>query len=448
MLDHPRDLPQVSALAQDPCLAAYSARVRTEAARCAIARGRDALLSGNPLSRDALPQWAADEARRLATPSLRPAINMSGVVLHTGLGRARLATEAATAVAEVAANHSTLEFDLKAGGRGDRQAHVRESLCRLTDAEDALVVNNAAAGVVLALAALAGGKDVVLSRGEMVEIGGSFRMPDIVGESGAGLSEVGCTNKTRLSDYACAITPNTAAILLCHPSNFHLAGFVEKPPIEKVAELCRERGLWLVDDLGSGCLFDAAELGIRRQPTMGQRVASGAHVVIGSGDKLLGGPQAGLMVGSKEAIETCRNHPLARAFRVDKLTLAALSATLRLWLDGRREAIPTLRYLARPLPEVRRMATKIAKAYPGAAVVERGETEVGGGSSPGEGVPTFRAGLTTAHADALAAWLRQRTPPVVGRIERGTFWLDPRTAEPDEVRAVCRILSEVPNEYL
>lgn len=438
-----RLLPKVDVLRSAPELSAFSDRVRTAAARSAIGRAREALVAGDPFDLTSLPQIALEEATRLREGTLRPAINMSGVVLHTGLGRARLAEAVADRVFEVARGHALLELDEMSGKRGDRQAHVRWMLGELTGAEDALVVNNAAAGVFLMLSALAHGREVILSRGEMVEIGGSFRMPDIVRQSGCRLVEVGCTNKTRLSDYAEAITEGTAAILCCHPSNFRIQGFAEKPDLADLRKLAKKRGLMLLDDHGSGCAYETARYGLSRQNTMRDRVEKGVDVLVASGDKLLGGPQAGLVVGRAEAIATLEKHPLARVLRVDKLTLAALEATLRLHLDGATDAIPTVWAMARPLEDVRTAAKRLAKAYPGEATVAWGVTELGGGSAPGEGVPTWRAGLAHPRPDALASALRRSRPAVIGRIEGERVWLDPRTADAEETRLVARFLGSL-----
>lgn len=383
---------------------------------------------------------AAQEAGRLMLPSLRSAINLSGVILHTGLGRARLAKEAAARLREVANGHSAVELDVESGKRGDRQRHVRDLLCELTGAEDALVVNNAAAAVLLSLTSLAQGREVILSRGQMVEIGGSFRMPDIVRASGCKLIEVGCTNKTRLGDYQSAITENTAAILRCHPSNFKIVGFTEEPSSAELAELAHGQGLLLLDDVGAGCLVDLRAYGLAHQPTLQESLIAGADAVMASGDKLLGGPQAGLLLGKAEAVAKAKRHPLARVLRVDKLTLAALEATLRLYTTGRETDIPTIRYLTRPTDEIKSLARRVARAYPGKARIEKGFTEVGGGSLPGEGIPTWRAGLESSDVDGLASQLRMNSKPIIGRIEDGLLWFDPRTAEIEEIRVVERAL--------
>ncbi|AIE87832.1 L-seryl-tRNA(Sec) selenium transferase [Fimbriimonas ginsengisoli] len=434
-----RDLPKVDTLANAAPLAEFPPRIRTEAARAAIDAMRSALTEGRDVP-DGL-EFAMTHARGASDLSLRPAVNLSGVVLHTGLGRARLAPSVATHVAEVAAGYSTLELDLESGERGDRQEHVRDLLRKLTGAEDAFVVNNAAAGVMLTLAAAARGGEVVLSRGQMVEIGGSFRMPDIIRESGCRLVEVGCTNRTHLSDYLAAMGDDTSAILRCHPSNYAIVGFTSEPSLSELAALAKERGVVLIDDQGSGLLVDARTLGLPRLPTLPESAAF-ADVSIASGDKLLGGPQAGIIVGRSELIREISRHPLARAFRIDKLSLAALEATLRLWASGREEEIPTIRYLRRPLAEVRADAERLLAAWGGGAEVSEGLTEAGSGSAPGAGVPTFRVGLSGG-AEALARALRLGMPPMVARIEKDRVWLDPRTLDADELPIVEARLREL-----
>jgi L-seryl-tRNA(Ser) seleniumtransferase len=404
---------------------------------------REQVLSGNGKQVEDAEELAEAQAIKLSSPSLKRVINLSGVILHTGLGRARLAPEAVSQLEAASSSHSAVEIDLETGARGDRQSHVRGLLLELTKAEDALVVNNAAAAVFLSLNALAVGRDVVLSRGQMVEIGGSFRLPDIVRQSGCNLVEVGCTNRTRLSDYQEVISENTAAILRCHPSNYKIVGFTSEPSAEEIGELCRKHGLAFLDDVGSGCIIDTTAFGLPKQPTLQESLEAGADVVMASGDKLLGGPQCGLILGRSETIAKIRKHPLARAVRVDKLTLAALEATLRLYSTGRETEIPTVRYLSRSLEEVRLLADKLAEAVGGSAVLEKASTEVGGGSLPGEGIETYRVGLQAGDLEALARELRQGDPAVLGYIEKDRLWLDPRTLDEDEVELVQKRLMEL-----
>ena len=430
-------LPKVDVLAASEALSGFPDKVRILAAQRAIELERSARLRGEAEG-DILAS-ALNSAKEMLAPLLVPLINASGVVLHTGLGRARLAPAAVEALAAAATSHVAVELDLASGKRGDRQALVRELICSLTGAEDAIVVNNCASAVLLTLSALAKGGEVILSRGQMVEIGGSFRMPDIVRRSGCKLVEVGCTNKTRLSDFEDAITARTRVILRCHPSNYKIVGFVGEPSVGELAKLARKHGVPLIDDVGSGCLVDTTAFGLPREPKFGESLSEGVDLALASGDKLLGGPQAGLIIGKKELVSKLARHPLARAVRVDKLTLAALTATLQLYVQGRESTIPTLKYLGRLEAEVREGAVALAAGFPG-AVVEPGLTEIGGGSLPGVGVPTWRCGLPAKNADRLAQALRTGPPSVLARIEKGMVWLDPRTMELDEVKATVQRL--------
>jgi L-seryl-tRNA(Ser) seleniumtransferase len=276
----------------------------------------------------------------------------------------------------------------------------------------------------------------------MVEIGGSFRMPDVVRQSGCRLVEVGCTNKTHMSDYQEWLTEDTIAVLRCHPSNFKIVGFTEEPTIQELATFCKSHDLFLIDDQGSGSLLDLAKFGLPSQPTLPGSIAGGADIAIASGDKLLGGPQCGMIIGKHKLISEIKKHPLARCVRIDKLTLAGLEATLRLYAEGREDEIPTVRYLGRSVEEIRKMAGAMAKAYKRGAEVQKGTTEVGGGAAPGDGLPTWRVGLRTDDAEKLSKSLRMGDPPVIGRIEDGRVWLDPRTLEPDELKHVVRLLNK------
>jgi L-seryl-tRNA(Ser) seleniumtransferase len=437
-----RHLPKVDELAKSPELALFPLAVRVRAARAAVEVLRGEIKEGNRGCGTAA-ELGAELAQRMSEPSIRSTINLSGVILHTGLGRARLAPSVAAHVAAVAASHSAVEIDLGTGRRGDRQEHVRELLCLLTGAEDALVVNNAAAGVFLTLSALCGRLEVILSRGQMVEIGGSFRMPDIVTQSGCRLVEVGCTNKTRMSDYEEAIGEDTMAILRCHPSNFKIVGFTEEPSIQELAGLSKQHDILLIDDQGSGCLIDLTRFGLPAQPTLPGSIAGGADITIASGDKLLGGPQCGMIVGKKVLIAQIKSHPLARVARVDKLTLAGLEATLRLYSEGREAEIPTIRYLSRSAIEIKKMAIALAKAYKPGATVEEGFSEVGGGSVPGESLATWRVCLSAPNPELLAKELRTGKPAIIGRIEQDKVWLDPRTLDESEVQDVVRTLSNL-----
>lgn len=438
-----RALPSVDRLAASLNGVGSSAWVRTRAAQRAIEEFRAVAALGGPVVAGEVRQRATDIAARLAAPAPSPVINMSGVVLHTGLGRARLAPSALEALQATLAGHAAVELDLDSGQRGDRQLWVRDLLHELTGAEDCLVVNNCAGAVLLALSAQCQGREVVLSRGQMVEIGGSFRMPEIVAASGCRLVEVGCTNKTRLSDYAKVWGDETSAILRCHPSNFRVVGFTEEPTARELASLAHDKGGLLIDDVGHGCVTDTTTYGLPRERTLREAVADGADIVLASGDKLLGGPQCGLVLGRSDLVRRIATHPLARALRVDKATIAALAATLRLYLEGREAEVPLWQTCAVSAQQTRRDSQALVKAFPGKAVVAPALTEIGGGSMPGTGLSGFRAGLRAQDAASLALRLRKAPVPVIGRIEDGLVWLDPRTADKQEVKAVCRFLSEM-----
>jgi L-seryl-tRNA(Ser) seleniumtransferase len=407
------------------------------AAREVLGEARDAILAGAPAPDPAeLAAAVAERAARLAAPSLRSVINATGVVLHTNLGRAPLPAAALERVAAVAAGYSNLEYDLERGRRGSRAAHLEPLLRELGGAEAALAVNNNAAAVMLALAALAGDGEVLVGRGQLVEIGGSFRIPDILAQSGATLVEVGTTNRTRLADYEAAITARTTAILRVHQSNFRIVGFTEEPDAASLAALARERGLAMVDDLGSGALEE-----VLGEPTVRAAVAAGADVVCCSGDKLLGGPQAGILLGRAESIERCRAHPLARALRLDKMQIAALEATLRAHRDGGPAAVPALAMIAAPEEELRARAELMvaaigeaaAEATAGArdplASLERESGAPGGGSLADVALegPVCAVDPGPLGGDGLLARLREADPPVIARIVRGRVVLDPRT---------------------
>ncbi|HWC48211.1 MAG TPA: L-seryl-tRNA(Sec) selenium transferase [Solirubrobacterales bacterium] len=421
--DHLRSLPSVERLASQLSAAAHPLAVA--AAREAIDAAREAVLGGEPApSHEEISASAADRLARLSNPSLRRVINATGVVLHTNLGRAPLAPAAVAQVTEVAAGYSNLEYDLERGERGSRGAHVEDLLCGLSGAEAALAVNNNAAAVMLALAALAGDGEVLVSRGELVEIGGSFRIPDILAHSGATLVEVGTTNRTRLADYAAAIGERTTAILRVHQSNFRIVGFTEQPEAAELAALARERGIAMVDDLGSGALAE-----IHDEPTVRAAVAASADLVCCSGDKLLGGPQAGILFGRAEAVERCKRHPLARAMRLDKLQLAALEATLRLHRDKGPAALPALAMIEAPEQQLRLRAETMTQAIGPTAAVGRGSGTPGGGSLADVALegPVCLVDPGANGADALLTRLRQHDPPVIARIVRDRVLLDPRT---------------------
>jgi L-seryl-tRNA(Ser) seleniumtransferase len=462
-----RNLPAVETLTQmleqrlngdglPRALLADAARLEIEAARQSIAKG-----AGAPPVAD-LVAGAQRRALALAAPSLRPVVNATGVIIQTNLGRAPLSAAALRAMAEVGAGYSNLEYDLEAGERGSRATHLVGLLCRLTGAEAALAVNNNAAAIVLALSALAVGRDVIISRGQAVEIGGGFRIPDVLRQSGATLVEVGTTNRTYVRDYASAITERTALLMRVHTSNFKLTGFVHETPLAELATLARERDLATLDDLGSGTLLSTAPYGLAPEPTVQESIAAGADLVTFSGDKLLGGPQAGLIVGRADLVAKLRRHPLARALRVDKTTLAGLEATLLAYLRGRAaEEIPVWHMIAATPDALRARAERLAAAIDRdarrgmkgegwRASVVSCESAVGGGSLPGETLPSYAVAIEGIPPDALARALRHAAPPVVGRIAEQRLLLDVRTvlvgqeaALVEAVRAAMHDLSVV-----
>jgi L-seryl-tRNA(Ser) seleniumtransferase len=426
-----RELPSVDELVgrkELEALVAEHGRPRVvAAARAALTAARQDVQAGYPAGD--LVRRTCDQLDERLRPNLRRVLNATGVVVHTNLGRAPLAGEALERVRELGAGYSNLEFDLEAGSRGSRQDHVAAALRELSGAEAALVVNNNAAAVLLALAALAEGREVVVSRGELIEIGDGFRIPDVLARSGATLVEVGTTNRTRLADYERAITGRTAALLRVHQSNFRMVGFTEQPRARDLARLAERHGLALVDDLGSGALVETGD-----EPTVAAAVSAGAHVVTFSGDKLLGGPQAGIAVGRADVIERLRRHPLQRALRADKLTLAALEGTLSLYLAGSRD-LPVLRMLDEPADTVHARAERLAELT-GGEVVETA-ARPGGGALPVTEIASYACALPLE----LAGPLRRGEPAVVGIVRDDRLLLDCRTladAEIDEAAAAVR----------
>jgi L-seryl-tRNA(Ser) seleniumtransferase len=414
-----RDLPSVDELAR-----AADDPLAVDAARRVLSDAREAIRSGGDPGD--LDERLRAELAAARAPRLRRVLNATGVIAHTNLGRAPLPDAALARVAEIARGYSNLEYDVDAGGRGSRQAHAAPILRRLTGAEAALVVNNNAAAVMLALAALAEGRDVLVSRGELIEIGDGFRIPDVLVRSGARLVEVGTTNRTRASDYEAAVGPETAVLLRVHQSNFRVVGFTEQAGLEELAQVAHRNGLPLVDDLGSGALVDVGD-----EPTARESLAAGADLVCFSGDKLLGGPQSGIVVGRADLVERLRRHPLQRALRADKLTLAALEGTLALYLDA-PERIPVLRMLREDVAAVRARAERLAKLVGGE--VEETVARAGGGALPLAELPSYACAVE----EGLAAPLRAGEPPVVGIVRDGRLLLDCRTlsdADIDEAAA-------------
>lgn len=434
-----RALPSVDRLLGEPEVALLARQAgRTlvrEICRSEIEAARRRIAVGEPVPDAWLPRLRAALKDRLR-PTLLPVINGTGVLIHTNLGRAPLGARALLAMRQVAEGYSNLEYDLEQGRRGGRERHAADRLTAVTGAEAALVVNNAAAALVLTLAALAAGREVVVSRSHLIEIGGGFRIPEILLQSGARLREVGTTNRTYLRDYVEGSQEAGALWLRLHASNFRIEGFTHQPTLPELSQAARSRGIPLVHDVGSGALLDTAAYGLHHEPMVQESLEGGADLVIFSGDKLLGGPQAGCIVGRASVIESLRHHPLARAFRVDKSTLAALDATLLAYQTERAvEEIPLWRMIARPLLELEADAWAWAAHLAGdglpARVVE-GHSTVGGGSLPGETLPTWTVVIPHDHPDAWAGRLRAHQPPVIGRIEQGALRIDPRTVQPHQ----------------
>ncbi len=460
-----RQLPSVDGLAQacqqqNGAGSPHSALL-LEAAREVLERKRGQILSASTpeelsaidLRAETLQAEVSDWLNRSRQPQFRRIINATGVILHTNLGRALLSRMAVENVARLASHYSNLEYDLERGQRGDRYVAVVGLLRRLTGAEDALVVNNNAAAVLLALQALAAGREVVVSRGELIEIGGSFRIPDIMRSSGALLQEVGTTNKTHLSDYQRAISERTALLLKVHTSNYRIIGFTEAVSREALVQLGNESQLPVMEDLGSGNLIDLAAYGLEREPTVPEVVRAGVDVVTFSGDKLLGGPQAGIIVGKKRYVEGLKRHPLNRALRIDKLTLAALEATLRHYLNPAAAVrdIPTLRMITAPVQEVNRRAQRLLRQLKGVIAshcsigVQADASEVGAGALPLTKIPTrvLRVRSALMSATAIEQRFRRYDPAVLGRIQQDTFLLDMRMVQDHELPEVVQAFQRV-----
>ena len=453
-----RGLPSVDALLQHERLATLTARLPsdrlTQHVRDVLDQARARIRSSNgegtasdaPIDADALAAALATEVvasvERTSRPSLVAAINATGVIIHTNLGRAPLSEAARAAMETVSREYSNLEFDLAAGGRGSRLDHLQELLKALTGVEAGIAVNNNASALLLSLSALAQGSEVIISRGQAVEIGGGFRIPDVMLQSGVKLVEVGTTNRTRASDYANAVTDNTAAILRVHSSNFRIVGFTEEPSLRELRTVADEHGVLLLDDLGSGCLLDTTRYGLVPEPTPQESVAAGVDLMMFSGDKLLGGPQAGIAAGRADLVDVLKRHPLARALRCDKATIAALAATLTHYFVGEAEStVPVWRMISAAPEEIRDQAQALLDGI-GRGRVAESESMVGGGSLPGESLPTFvlalqaedlPEGLTPAR---LAERLRTGSPPVVARVSDDAVLFDPRTIASESMGAV------------
>lgn len=451
-----RRLPSVDKILSDERIrqfeAVYPRELLVNLVRQRLERERLSILASNPCaSVDEIVQAIDMQLRGLARPSLRPVINATGVILHTNLGRAPLNREAMAVMETAARGYSNLEFDLDSGTRGSRQVHIESVLCQLTGAEAALVVNNNAAAVLLGLAAVARRKEVIVSRGQAVEIGDSFRIPDVMRQSGAKLVEIGTTNCTYAADYEQAITPHTAALMRVHSSNFQVIGFTHSVTLEELVTLGKKHNLPVLDDLGSGCFLDTTAFGLGPEPMVQQSVAAGAGLVFFSGDKLVGGPQAGLIVGQKELITRLRRHPLARAVRIDKIRLAGLAVTLAHYIKGEAlKKVPVWSMISMPLAEIERRAHTWVDDLGFPAQVVDGESMVGGGSLPGSTLPTKLVAIGKpgrkkgpSLAQMLAQRLRSQDTPIIGRISGDFLLLDPRTVFPEEDEIVLKALKEL-----
>ena len=462
MANNLTNLPQIQALLSKPSIVKviglYSHAETVDALRKIVSTLRAALLAHDPSDQPdfdspAFAASVAEEIEAARASSLRPVVNATGIIIHTNLGRARLAPSALRAMQTAGAHSTNLELDLETGKRGSRHAHVEALICGLTGAQAAVVVNNCAAAVLLSLMATAGGRSVVASRGELIEIGGSFRLPDVIVQSGARLREVGATNKTRLNDYAGAIDADTAVLLKSHTSNFKIVGFTSSPARRDLARLARERGVILMEDLGSGVLIDLSPYGLVDEPVVRDILKEGVDLVMFSGDKLLGGPQAGIIAGRADIIASLKSHPLMRAVRIDKLSLAALEATLRLYrapFDPLSE-IPVLAMLSEPIGDVECRANSLAEALMQLGIedvtVRESVAFVGGGTLPEQDLPSFAVSICLPDHSAkdLTAALRQCEIPVIGRIEREHIMLDMRTVRDEELVLIIRALDQILN---
>ncbi len=450
-----RNLPGVDSLLElawkDTFFDQVPKTVVKRAVRRVIDGTRDQIMANEPtdlLKTGILMEKVKAVVNNAMTPNLRRVVNATGVVVHTNLGRSLLAKEAVSRLAEIAATYSNLEFDISKGKRGLRYSLVEDLLCEISGAEAAMVVNNNAGAVLVCLDTLARGREVIVSRGELVEIGGSFRIPDVMAKSGGILKEVGTTNRTHLGDYEDALTNETGLLLKVHTSNYSVVGFTADVPLKTLVALGRQYHLPVMEDLGSGTFVDFSRFGLEKEPTVQESVASGADIVTFSGDKLLGGPQSGLIVGKKDIIEGIRKNPLTRALRIDKLTLSALESTLRIYRDMDRavEEIPTLRLLARPLSDIEKSAVHLAEMLKdiGDSRLDAGirddVSKAGGGSLPLLELPSKCIGIRVEgmSANRLEKQMRLNTPPIIGRIEEDLFIIDLRTVLEDDVSIICQ----------
>ncbi len=438
-----RDLPSVDRLlgaeGAGELIAAYGRPLTVQALRASLDSARLAIQEGQDPPKDAeLISRSGETLQSWLLPSLRPVINATGVIIHTNLGRAPLSASAQRAISEVASGYSSLEYDLRQGSRGSRDVHAEDLLVRLTGAESALVVNNNAAAVLLVLTALAHAREVLVSRTQLIEIGGGFRIPQILEQSGAILREVGTTNRTHLKDFTEAITNETALILRAHHSNFKIVGFSTEPSLAELIGVGQTHDLPVLDDLGSGALLDTALFGLGHEPMVQESVREGAPLVAFSGDKLIGGPQAGILVGEKTLLDQLRKHPMARAVRPDKMCLAGLSATLNHFLrDEATETIPVWVMISATEAVLKQRADQWAKEL-GSGELIQGRSTVGGGSLPEETLPTWLLALDVDQPNAFAERLRNSDPPIIARVENDRVVIDPRTVLPDQEEPLLR----------
>lgn len=441
-----RQLPSVDALLNssggEELIVRFGRELTLEALRRALDLSRYAIAEGRQQQIEIVDLIASADSwlKELIAPTLRPVVNATGVVIHTNLGRAPASSAAIAAIMATAKGYSTLEYDLESGQRGSRTIHAEKLITRITGAESALVVNNNAAALLLMLAALCQGREIIISRGQLVEIGGGFRIPDVMAQSGAKLVEVGTTNRTHLADYDKAISEYTSAILVAHHSNFKVVGFTSEPALVEIAELAHQQDLLMLYDQGSGALLDTSKFGLDPEPLVQTALQSGVDVVTFSGDKLLGGPQAGILCGRETLISQMKRHPLARAVRADKMALAALSATLTRYLTGQAlNEIPVWQMIARPLEEIEKLAHEWAEllTIKGLSVeVIDGQSTIGGGSLPGATLPTKLLALNHPKPVKLANDLRYQDPPIIARITEDQLVFDPRTVLPGQEQAL------------
>ena len=439
----------------------YSRDLITEALRTVTAEIRGQILNSaeivDNLNESTYAALVREELESLTSPALRPIVNATGTITHTNLGRSLLSVSASESLAQAAANYVNLEYDIDTGGRGHRDQITEPLLKRLTGCKASTIVNNNAAAVLLALNTLARGREVIVSRGELIEIGGAFRIPDVMAASGAILREAGTTNRTHLRDYENAITENTALLLKVHPSNYKVVGFASTPEMEELTELGRQHGIPTMEDLGSGSLIDLTRYGLPYEPVVRERINAGVDVVTFSGDKLLGGPQAGIIVGRQEAIEQIRKNPLMRALRVGKLTIAAIEATLRLYLNEKEltEKLPMLQRYTRSVAELRELAEKLANhlrqifGEANQVTVEESAAQIGSGSLPVDTLPSLAVSLhiPQVSAETLAAHFRAQPIPVIGRVQEDRLWFDVRTVFEDELAWIVEAATGVMEKF-